>query len=157
MLSQVIVLVPDSFLSDLCLDFGSFFCSSRLSLLSHAWDRQRGDKLMATESMFFSRDFPSTQTSSLAPSLISVQCSFGHGCVLLAGWRWVGTLVYLFVCLSLSPLNTTLERNTVSLFAEVSGLSPDLLTDMDDGADLQGKYVSFCISPAGIQNSGILA
>lgn len=48
--------------------------------------------------------------------------------------------VYLFVCLSLSPLNTTLERNTVSLFAEVSGLSPDLLTDMDDGADLQGKY-----------------
>ncbi|ETE73434.1 C-Jun-amino-terminal kinase-interacting protein 4 [Ophiophagus hannah] len=37
-----------------------------------------------------------------------------------------------------SPLNTTLERNTVSLFAEVSGLSPDLLTDMDDGADLQG-------------------
>lgn len=60
----------------------------------------------------------------------------------------MGTLVYLFVCLSLSPLNTTLERNTVSLFAEVSGLSPDLLTDMDDGADLQGKYnVSFCISP----------
>ncbi|KAK9397526.1 C-Jun-amino-terminal kinase-interacting protein 3-like [Crotalus adamanteus] len=37
-----------------------------------------------------------------------------------------------------SPLNTTLERNMVSLFAEVSGLSPDLLTDMDDGADLQG-------------------
>ncbi|KAM6452417.1 C-Jun-amino-terminal kinase-interacting protein 3-like isoform 2-T2 [Liasis olivaceus] len=37
-----------------------------------------------------------------------------------------------------SPLNTTLERNTVSLFAEVSGLSPELLTDMDDGADLQG-------------------
>ncbi|KAH0626458.1 hypothetical protein JD844_001445 [Phrynosoma platyrhinos] len=37
-----------------------------------------------------------------------------------------------------SPLSTTLERNTVSLFAEVSGLSPELLSDMDDGADLQG-------------------
>ncbi|XP_066487405.1 C-Jun-amino-terminal kinase-interacting protein 4-like [Tiliqua scincoides] len=37
-----------------------------------------------------------------------------------------------------SPLSTALERNTVSLFAEVSGLSPELLSDMDDGADLQG-------------------
>ncbi|XP_048374118.1 C-Jun-amino-terminal kinase-interacting protein 4-like isoform X1 [Sphaerodactylus townsendi] len=37
-----------------------------------------------------------------------------------------------------SPLNTTLERNTVSLFAEVSGLSPEIISDMDDGADLQG-------------------
>nr|XP_008115419.1 PREDICTED: C-Jun-amino-terminal kinase-interacting protein 4 [Anolis carolinensis] len=37
-----------------------------------------------------------------------------------------------------SPLSSTLERNTVSLFAEVSGLSPELLSDMDDGADLQG-------------------
>ncbi|XP_044303777.1 C-Jun-amino-terminal kinase-interacting protein 3-like isoform X2 [Varanus komodoensis] len=36
-----------------------------------------------------------------------------------------------------SPLSTTLERNTVSLFAEVSGLSPELLSDMDNGADLQ--------------------
>ncbi|XP_053120940.1 C-Jun-amino-terminal kinase-interacting protein 4-like isoform X2 [Hemicordylus capensis] len=37
-----------------------------------------------------------------------------------------------------SPLSSTLERNMVSLFAEVSGLSPELLSDMDDGADLQG-------------------
>ncbi|XP_026538214.1 C-Jun-amino-terminal kinase-interacting protein 4-like [Notechis scutatus] len=45
-----------------------------------------------------------------------------------------------------SPLNTTLERNTVSLFAEVSGLSPDLLTDMDDGADLQGDTLETLIA-----------
>ncbi|XP_070584964.1 C-Jun-amino-terminal kinase-interacting protein 4-like isoform X2 [Erythrolamprus reginae] len=45
-----------------------------------------------------------------------------------------------------SPLNTTLERNTVSLFAEVSGLSPDLLTDMDDGADLQGDALETLIA-----------
>ncbi|XP_077170216.1 C-Jun-amino-terminal kinase-interacting protein 3-like [Paroedura picta] len=37
-----------------------------------------------------------------------------------------------------SPLSTALERNTVSLFAEVSGLSPEILSDMDSGADLQG-------------------
>ncbi|XP_054850931.1 C-Jun-amino-terminal kinase-interacting protein 4-like [Eublepharis macularius] len=37
-----------------------------------------------------------------------------------------------------SPLSTVLERNTVSLFAEVSGLSPEILSDIDDGADLQG-------------------
>ncbi|KAL8176703.1 UNVERIFIED_CONTAM: hypothetical protein K2H54_037691 [Gekko kuhli] len=40
-----------------------------------------------------------------------------------------------------SPLSTTLERNTVSLFAEVSGLSPEILSDMDDGADLQGDVL----------------
>ncbi|KAG8140518.1 hypothetical protein E2320_003203 [Naja naja] len=44
------------------------------------------------------------------------------------------------------PLNTTLERNTVSLFAEVSGLSLDLLTDMDDGADLQGDTLETMIA-----------
>lgn len=58
------------------------------------------------------------------------------------------------VCLSLSPLSTALERNTVSLFAEVSGLSPELLSDMDDGADLQGRcssavLVHLCHFPAG--------
>ncbi|XP_075771164.1 C-Jun-amino-terminal kinase-interacting protein 4-like isoform X2 [Pelodiscus sinensis] len=34
-----------------------------------------------------------------------------------------------------------LQRNTESLFAEVSGLSPELLGDMDEGADLQGDAV----------------
>ncbi|XP_063157352.1 C-Jun-amino-terminal kinase-interacting protein 4-like [Candoia aspera] len=45
-----------------------------------------------------------------------------------------------------SPLNSTLERNTVSLFAEVSGLNPKLLTDMDDGADLQGDALETLIA-----------
>nr|XP_056719717.1 C-Jun-amino-terminal kinase-interacting protein 4-like [Euleptes europaea] len=40
-----------------------------------------------------------------------------------------------------SPLSTTLERNTVSLFAEVLGLSPEIISDMDDGADLQGDVL----------------
>ncbi|XP_074874002.1 C-Jun-amino-terminal kinase-interacting protein 4-like [Carettochelys insculpta] len=34
-----------------------------------------------------------------------------------------------------------LQRNTDSLFAEVSGLSPELLGDVDEGADLQGDAV----------------
>ncbi|XP_072832874.2 C-Jun-amino-terminal kinase-interacting protein 3 [Pogona vitticeps] len=45
-----------------------------------------------------------------------------------------------------SPLSTPLERNTVSLFAEVSGLSPELLSDMDDGADLQGDALKTVIA-----------
>ncbi|XP_062994574.1 C-Jun-amino-terminal kinase-interacting protein 4-like isoform X2 [Elgaria multicarinata webbii] len=45
-----------------------------------------------------------------------------------------------------SPLSTTLERNTVSLFAEVSGLSPELLSDMDDGADLQGDGLEILVA-----------
>ncbi|KAJ6653278.1 hypothetical protein lerEdw1_009367, partial [Lerista edwardsae] len=45
-----------------------------------------------------------------------------------------------------SPLSTALERNTVSLFAEVSGLSPELLSDMDDGADLQGDALETLMS-----------
>lgn len=31
-----------------------------------------------------------------------------------------------------------LERNTTSLFAEVSGLGLELIEALDDGADLQG-------------------
>ncbi|XP_061445620.1 C-Jun-amino-terminal kinase-interacting protein 3-like isoform X2 [Rhineura floridana] len=45
-----------------------------------------------------------------------------------------------------SPLSNTLERNTVSLFAEVSGLSPELLSDMDDGADLQGDALETLVA-----------
>ncbi|KAL7977450.1 hypothetical protein Chor_009399 [Crotalus horridus] len=74
--------------------------------------------------------FPLAQEMDVQPEKEGMEEIDGGGRGLLS--------VYLFVCLSLSPLNTTLERNMVSLFAEVSGLSPDLLTDMDDGADLQG-------------------
>ncbi|XP_053217108.1 C-Jun-amino-terminal kinase-interacting protein 4-like isoform X1 [Podarcis raffonei] len=45
-----------------------------------------------------------------------------------------------------SPLSNTLERNTVSLFAEVSGLSPELLSDMDGGADLQGDALETLVA-----------